>query len=112
MWLAIMVFATNVRVRNLMNLGKRQEQTMAYLENHQLYYKKTCPYCMKVLNFMDENKVTLDLRDTTQSGNEEDLVRIGGKKQVPCLIIDGKPLYESDDIIAYLSTATITDIDE
>lgn len=25
----------------------------------------------------------------------------GGKHQVPCLFIDGKPLYESSDIIAW-----------
>lgn len=44
----------------------------------------------------------MDTRDTLQPGNQNDLVRIGGKKQVPCLVINGKPLYESDDIIAYL----------
>ena len=27
---------------------------------------------------------------------------MGGKRQVPRLFIDGKPLYESDDIIARL----------
>lgn len=75
---------------------------MAYLENHQLYYKKTCPYCQKVLRFMEANHLTMDTRDTTQPGNQNDLIRIGGKKQVPCLIINGKPLYESDDIIEYL----------
>lgn len=75
---------------------------MAYLENHSLYYKKSCPYCTKVLRFMDENKITLDMRDTLQPGNQNDLIRVGGKKQVPCLVIDGKAMYESDDIIDYL----------
>ena len=75
---------------------------MPYMENHTLYYKKQCPFCQKVLRFMDDNKITMDTRDTLQPGNQNDLVRIGGKKQVPCLVIIGKPLYESDDIIAYL----------
>lgn len=75
---------------------------MAYLEDHQLYYKKSCPYCVKVLRFLDANSITLDLRDTMQPGNQNDLVRIGGKKQVPCLVIKGRPLYESEDIITYL----------
>lgn len=75
---------------------------MTYLENHTLYMKKTCPYCHRVLRFMDENKITMDVRDTLQPGNRNDLVRIGGKKQVPCLVKDGKALYESSDIIAYL----------
>lgn len=30
------------------------------------------------------------------------LVSAGGKRQVPCLFIDGKPLYESMDIIKWL----------
>lgn len=75
---------------------------MAYLENHLLYYKKSCPFCQKVLRFMEANHLTMDTRETTQPGNQNDLVRIGGKKQVPCLVINGKPLYESDDIVAYL----------
>lgn len=79
---------------------------MPYLQNLTLYYKKSCPYCQKVLRFMNENHITLDMRDTLQPGIQNDLVKIGGKKQVPCLVIDGKALYESDDIIAYLKEAT------
>jgi glutathione S-transferase len=30
------------------------------------------------------------------------LVEVGGLDQVPCLFVDGVPLYESDDIIDYL----------
>ena len=75
---------------------------MAYLENHLLYYKKSCPFCQKVLRFMEANHLTMDTRETTQPGNQNDLIRIGGKKQVPCLVINGKPLYESDDTVAYL----------
>lgn len=32
----------------------------------------------------------------------KELVQVGGKQQVPCLFIDGKPLYESLDIISWL----------
>ena len=77
---------------------------MLYLQDHTLYYRKTCPYCQKVLRFMDENAISLDKRSTDLERNEQDLIRIGGKKQVPCLVINGKPLYESDDIVAYLAT--------
>lgn len=41
------------------------------------------------------------LVDIKEGNNNEDLINRGGKDQVPCLFIDGKPLYESDDIIKY-----------
>jgi glutathione S-transferase len=30
------------------------------------------------------------------------LVKLTGKTQVPCLVIDGKPMHESEDIKQYL----------
>ncbi|MCH3967911.1 MAG: glutaredoxin [Atopobiaceae bacterium] len=70
-----------------------------------LYKKDTCPYCRKVMQFIAQNGITLKKRDILRDPEAADeLVRVGGKKQVPCLFIDGKPMYESDDIIAYLKT--------
>lgn len=69
----------------------------------QLYIRFTCPYCVKVLNYMDRHGVEIALHDI--SANDEDrlfLIKNGGKQQVPCLFIDGEPLYESDDIIAWI----------
>lgn len=39
---------------------------------------------------------------STDTEAEQALIAIGGKRQVPCLFIDGKPLYESSDIIAWI----------
>lgn len=69
-----------------------------------LFYRPMCPYCRKVLQFMEDNNITVKLKDIT--GNPEvieELVTIGGKSQVPCLSIDGEALYESDDIIQWLN---------
>ncbi len=69
----------------------------------ELFMKPTCPYCIKVMNFMSENNITIPLRDiVADESAAETLVAIGGKRQVPCLFIDGKPLYESGDIIEWL----------
>lgn len=70
-----------------------------------LYYKSTCPYCQKVIGFMDQNGISVPLknRDESQALREE-LIKIGGKPQVPCLIIDGKAMYESDNIIQWFKT--------
>ncbi len=74
-----------------------------FLENHTLYHKTGCPYCLKVLNYAKANDIQLDMANTLESENAARLIEIGGKRQVPCLVIDGKALYESDDIIAYLA---------
>ncbi|WP_085830031.1 glutaredoxin family protein [Collinsella vaginalis] len=71
--------------------------------SYELYYRPTCPFCRKVLNFMEQNSVELPLCNISSDDSARaELERVGGKVQVPCLFIDGKPLYESDDIITYL----------
>lgn len=68
-----------------------------------LYYMPTCPFCRKVLAFMGENNIEIPLKDTAENNdNAKELISIGGKPQVPCLAIDGKPLFESDAIIEWL----------
>ena len=75
---------------------------MAYLSNLTLFYKPTCPYCQKVLVYMADQDIACEMKEVTIPGVVDELVAIGGKNQVPCLIIDGQPMYESDDIIMYL----------
>jgi len=68
-----------------------------------LYYFDSCPFCVKVLNYLQKSKITILKRNIlTDPEAKETLRRIGGKTQVPCLFIDEKPLYESDDIIQWL----------
>lgn len=83
----------------------RQERTIAR-EKPQLalYYAPWCPYCQKVLNYLKQIHKSVPLRNVYHGINvKEELRRLGGKAQVPCLIIDGQPLYESSDIIHWLS---------
>jgi len=68
-----------------------------------LYHFEGCPYCGRVKDFMKKNSVTLPMKDTGKDlAARDELIRIGGKSQVPCLVIDGKALYESLDIIYWL----------
>ncbi len=69
-----------------------------------LYMFETCPFCRKVIREIEKEGRT-DIRFHNIHESEDDLrtlVDVGGEKQVPCLFIDGKPLYESDDIIKWL----------
>ena len=71
---------------------------------YELYKKETCPYCRKVMQFIaDSGRTDIEMKDIVENEeNRRRLVEVGGKQQVPCLFIDGKPLYESGDIIEYL----------
>ncbi|MFH1360770.1 MAG: glutaredoxin [Candidatus Omnitrophota bacterium] len=67
-----------------------------------LYVRDGCPYCRKVLQFLEGQKLTVPLKKISDSEKiRSELISLGGKSQVPCLSIDGKPLYESDDIIEW-----------
>jgi glutaredoxin len=68
-----------------------------------LYHFESCPFCQKVRNFIKSEGLSILEKDIRLDADaEEELIRVGGKAQVPCLFIDGKPLYESSDIITWI----------
>ena len=70
-----------------------------------LYKRDTCRYCVLVADEMDRLGLTgtLRTRDTRfDPGALDELIRLGGMRQVPMLLVNGKPMYESGDIIAFL----------
>lgn len=68
-----------------------------------LYHFEGCPYCKRVRDFMAQNNISIPLKDILKNPEyREELRKIGGKEQVPCLVIEGKALYESLDIIEWL----------
>ncbi|TDO78321.1 glutaredoxin [Halanaerobium saccharolyticum] len=76
-----------------------------------LYYFPTCPYCKKVLKVIENNDLDeIELKNINQDQEAEaELIEVGGKRQVPCLFIDGEPLYESDDIVDWLKSNLVQD---
>jgi len=69
----------------------------------ELFKKDSCPFCQRVYDAVARHKLPVRLRDILrESEAAETLVRVGGKRQVPCLFVDGKPLYESADIVRFL----------
>jgi glutaredoxin len=56
-----------------------------------------------VMDFIDKNSMKVEYRDIqTDRTHLEKLVADTGKRTVPCLYIDGKPMFESRDIMAWL----------
>lgn len=71
-----------------------------------LFMLDTCGYCRRVVEYLDENNIPYEKIDISEKENEEALVRIGGKRQVPFIIDTDKniEMYESNDILEYLKT--------
>ena len=71
-------------------------------DNMILYVKPGCPFCHSVLDFMAANDMQMEPVDSTDPQRRQELLDMNGTTQSPCLVIDGKPMLESADIIAYL----------
>jgi len=69
----------------------------------ELYYFDGCPFCDKVFRYMEQKGVKVPTRNIYEDdGAYRTLRQVGGKIQVPCLMIDGHAMYESDDIITWM----------
>ncbi len=72
----------------------------------ELFVLETCPYCLKVMNFLEKEHMKYEKIDISNKESEASLIQIGGKRQVPFLIDTERniQMYESNDIIEYLKT--------
>ena len=62
-----------------------------------------CPFCVMVVNYINDHNLDIEIEDTEWNQERHlELKAAYGKTQVPLLLIDGSPLYESRDIIKYL----------
>jgi glutaredoxin len=71
----------------------------------ELIHKWQCPYSARVRDFIDEQglKDQIDYTEINEvEGAKDKLSQLTGKSQVPCLVINGKPMLESGDIVQWL----------
>ena len=70
----------------------------------ELFMSEFCGYCRKVIAYLEEHDIPYTTVDIADKGNEEALIRIGGKRQIPFLLDREKKveMYESDEILEYL----------
>jgi glutathione S-transferase len=76
-------------------------------ESYQLFKYDSCPFCMRVRAFLQQEGLDIPLRDTMRDpAARRELIAGGGRGTVPCLRIESgtsvRWLYESLDIIEYL----------
>ncbi len=79
------------------------------LPGHVLFHFYVSPYAMRVRKAIYDLRLEIPMRDTLNDDAAlEQLIREGGKDQVPCLRIETKEgvrwMYESRDIVRYLET--------
>ena len=73
--------------------------------NVQLYHKWQCPYSARVRDFIDEHQLGSRIEHVEINeveGAQDKLAQMTGKSQVPCLVVDGKPMLESAEIVQWL----------
>jgi glutathione S-transferase len=71
----------------------------------QLYHRWACPYSKRVRDFIEaeglgDRIAFVEIGEV--DGAEAKLNELTGRSQVPCLVIDGKPMLESSEIVAWL----------
>ncbi|MFT7519247.1 MAG: glutaredoxin [Kiritimatiellia bacterium] len=75
-----------------------------------LYKFNSCPYCHRVFRAQQRLGLDVPMADThTDRSAASTLRSLVGHTQVPCLVIDGVPLMESRDIIAWLEAYATRD---
>ena len=69
-----------------------------------LYYSHRCPHSQKVLAYLKESNIDITLRNVLKDpAAKQELQEYGGYMIVPCLVVNGKAIYDASDIIAWLS---------
>jgi hypothetical protein len=74
-----------------------------------LFIKSKCGFSRATLLVRDNLHLqdTLPLKNVSDDAAARDeLIALAGKDQVPCLVVGGKPLHESADIVRHLAQAT------
>ncbi len=69
----------------------------------ELFKFDACPFCVFVMDKIDDLNILVEMKDIQRdSESYKRLVSDTGKRTVPCLYIDNKPMFESSDIVAWL----------
>jgi|GEM_PF-790944 len=69
-----------------------------------LYAYDSCGFCQRVFRTVGQLGIEVELRNTMRDPkHRRDLVEATGRGTVPCLFIDGEPMHESSDIVAWLN---------
>jgi len=69
----------------------------------ELYVMDSCPYCRKVMDYLNEHNINFQKKEIGNSENHRKLLELGGVDQVPFMVDENTKMYESSDIIDYIN---------
>lgn len=70
----------------------------------ELFKFDSCPFCVRVMQLIHSLDLKVEMKDIMMDPQSlKRLVDDTGKRTVPCLYIDNKPMFESADIMDWLS---------
>ena len=72
--------------------------------NLKLMVTNTCPFCKPIVDKIEEEDLNIEIINLNEQREYmETVLKIGGKMQVPMILIDDKKaMYESKDILEYI----------
>lgn len=66
-----------------------------------IYTTKTCPYCVQAKNLLDHKKVAYEeVRVDLDEQKRDEMIALSGRRTVPQIFINDKPVGGFDDIWA------------
>jgi glutaredoxin len=69
----------------------------------ELFYYDACPFCQYVLGTIKSLNIKVEYCNIQEEQKHfERLTNDTGRRTVPCLYIDNKPMFESSDIMKWL----------
>ncbi|RAP34211.1 glutaredoxin [Candidatus Marinamargulisbacteria bacterium SCGC AG-439-L15] len=70
-----------------------------------LYVSHGCIYCKRVTDFLEEHSLEIPMEEPFNDPKEfQSFMDLTGGTQVPCLMINGEPMRESEDIVVWIES--------
>lgn len=90
----------------LFSCQKKNDIAMSQM---QYFYRASCPYSKKVSHYIRENHIAVVWKNVRHKEFEKELVQSGGRRNVPCLVVQGQAIYGSSEIIDWMQEHVQTD---
>ncbi|HEU5280988.1 MAG TPA: glutaredoxin 3 [Gammaproteobacteria bacterium] len=76
-----------------------------------IYSKENCPYCVMAKQLLDARQVTYtEIRIDLVEAERDNMIRLSGRRTVPQIFINEKPIGGYDDLAALAKSGKLDDL--